>query len=42
MSGLKGRAFEAKKFEDHLALADSYEIDVLENGGLERKSVPMT
>jgi benzoyl-CoA 2,3-dioxygenase component B len=40
-SGLKGRAYEVKKFEDHLALEGSYEIDVPEDGGVERKSVPL-
>ena len=40
-SGLKGRAFETKKFEDHVALAGNYEIDILENGGITKKSVPM-
>jgi benzoyl-CoA 2,3-dioxygenase component B len=40
-AGLKGRAFEAKKFDDHVALEGSYEIDVLENGHIESKHVPL-
>jgi benzoyl-CoA 2,3-dioxygenase component B len=40
-SGLKGRAHEAKKFEDHVAMEGSYEMAVPANGALQTKLVPM-
>jgi len=40
-SGLKGRAHEGKKFEDHVAREGNYEIPVLDNGGLATRSVPL-
>jgi len=40
-SGLKGRAFEGKKFEDHVALDGTYEIDVLEDGAVSTTRIPM-
>jgi benzoyl-CoA 2,3-epoxidase subunit B len=39
-SGLKGRAHE-ERFEDHVALASGYELDLARNGKLERESVPL-
>jgi len=40
-SGLKGRAHEEKKFEDHLAMEGSYEMELLEDGALGSRSVPL-
>ncbi|MCP3981526.1 MAG: benzoyl-CoA 2,3-epoxidase subunit BoxB [bacterium] len=40
-SGLKGRAHEGKKFEDHLAMTGHYSIDVPTDGALENREVPM-
>ncbi len=40
-AGLKGRAHEEKKFEDHVALAGSYEIELAEGDALVRKAVPV-
>jgi benzoyl-CoA 2,3-dioxygenase component B len=40
-AGLKGRAHESKKFEDHVALEGDYEMSVLENGGVVTKTVPL-
>ncbi len=40
-AGLKGRAWEAKKFEDHVALEEFYEVDVAENGHISTKEVPL-
>ena len=40
-SGLKGRAHEEKKFEDHVAMEGEYAIDVVDNGKIERRTVPM-
>ena len=40
-SGLKGRAHEEKKFEDHVALDGLYELDLIDDGKLLRKSVPL-
>jgi len=40
-AGLKGRAHEEKKFEDHVALGGSYQIELVEDGSLTTKSVPM-
>jgi benzoyl-CoA 2,3-dioxygenase component B len=40
-AGLKGRAHEEKKFEDHVALAGSYEIELLEDGVIGTKTVPL-
>jgi len=39
-SGLKGRAKE-ERYPDHVALAGTYEMEVLENGRLVKKSVPL-
>jgi benzoyl-CoA 2,3-epoxidase subunit B len=39
-TGLKGRAHE-ERFEDHVALAGSYELDVPKEGRVERESVPL-
>lgn len=39
-SGLKGRAFE-DKYEEHLALNQSYELELPENGKLVKKEVEM-
>jgi len=39
-TGLKGRAKE-EKFADHVALIGEYDLEVLEQGNLARKSVPM-
>lgn len=40
-AGLKGRAYEAKKFEDHVALEGNYDVSLLEDGRLVSKSVPL-
>lgn len=40
-SGLKGRAHEMKKFEDHVALEGNYQMELIENGALTTKSVPL-
>jgi benzoyl-CoA 2,3-dioxygenase component B len=40
-AGLKGRAFESKKFDDHVALEGTYPIDVLDNGKIDSTRVPM-
>ncbi len=40
-AGLKGRAHETKKFEDHIALEGHYEIELLEAGRVVKKSVPL-
>jgi benzoyl-CoA 2,3-dioxygenase component B len=40
-AGLKGRAHEGKKFEDHVALAGTYAVEVVENGGIATKRVPV-
>jgi len=40
-SGLKGRAHEMKKFDDHVALEGNYEVELVENGSLTTKSVPL-
>jgi benzoyl-CoA 2,3-dioxygenase component B len=40
-AGLKGRAFETKKFDDHVALEGTYEVDVLDNGEIRRETVPI-
>ncbi len=40
-AGLKGRAHETKKFEDHIALEGQYEIELLEAGSVVSKSVPL-
>ena len=39
-TGLKGRAHE-ERFEDHVALTSSYEMDVPKDGKIARESVPM-
>ena len=40
-AGLKGRAHETKKFEDHIALDGLYEVELLEAGRVVNKSVPL-
>jgi len=40
-AGLKGRAHEGKKFEDHVALEGNYEMSLLEGGDVVTKSVPL-
>ena len=40
-AGLKGRAHEMKKFEDHVALSGDYTMEVLDNGGLAARTVPL-
>ena len=40
-SGLKGRAHEEKKFEDHLAMEGSYELELDEDGRLVKRHVPL-
>ena len=40
-AGLKGRAHESKKFEDHIALEGQYEMELLEAGQVVSKSVPL-
>ncbi len=40
-AGLKGRAYEMKRYEEHLALGDEYELAVLDNGAMSMESVPM-
>jgi benzoyl-CoA 2,3-epoxidase subunit B len=40
-AGLKGRANEEKKYEDHLALEGSYRMDVPEGGRLTGQEVPL-
>jgi benzoyl-CoA 2,3-dioxygenase component B len=40
-AGLKGRAHELKKFDDHVAREGSYEIELLDAGVLARRSVPL-
>ncbi len=40
-AGLKGRAWEGKKFDDHVALEQFYEVDVAENGHITKKEVPL-
>jgi benzoyl-CoA 2,3-dioxygenase component B len=40
-SGLKGRAHEVKKFEDHVAMEGSYEMSVPTDGALQTRLVPM-
>jgi benzoyl-CoA 2,3-dioxygenase component B len=39
--GLKGRAWEQKKHEDHVALDRTYELEVVEGGEVVRQSVPL-
>jgi len=39
-TGLKGRAKE-ERYKDHVALAGTYEMEVFEEGRLERKNIPM-
>ena len=39
-SGLKGRHREAK-YSDHLGLAETYPLDVLDNGRISRREVPL-
>jgi len=40
-SGLKGRAHETKKFEDHVAMHGTYELEVLGDGKIGTRSVPL-
>jgi benzoyl-CoA 2,3-dioxygenase component B len=40
-AGLKGRPKEEERYQDHLALEGSYEMDVYEQGRLVRKAVPL-
>jgi benzoyl-CoA 2,3-dioxygenase component B len=40
-AGLKGRAHETKKFEDHIALEGHYEVELLDAGQVVTKSVPL-
>jgi benzoyl-CoA 2,3-dioxygenase component B len=40
-SGLKGRAHEEKKFEDHVALEGCYAMELDENGRLVTRQVPL-
>ncbi len=40
-AGLKGRAHEEKKFEDHVALSGSYSMELVENGEIATKDVPL-
>jgi benzoyl-CoA 2,3-dioxygenase component B len=39
-TGLKGRAHE-ERFEDHVALTSTYEMDVPKDGAVQRESVPL-
>ncbi len=40
-AGLKGRAHEEKKFKDHVALKGTYQMELLENGNLTTRNVPL-
>ncbi len=40
-AGLKGRAHEGKKFDDHIARDGEYEMELWENGGIVSKAVPL-
>ena len=40
-SGLKGRAWETKKYEEHLLLEQFKEVDVFEDGRFRRETVPL-
>jgi len=40
-AGLKGRAHEGKKFDDHVAMTGQYAIDVLANGKVEENHIPL-
>ena len=40
-SGIKGRAWEEKRYEDHVALEGSYEIERVEDGRLVKEEVPL-
>jgi benzoyl-CoA 2,3-dioxygenase component B len=40
-SGLKGRAHEAKKFDDHMAIEGVYKMELLEDDRVVTKEVPM-
>jgi len=40
-TGLKGRFHEQKKYEDHRALDSTYSMDVVEEGRIQRKDVPL-
>jgi benzoyl-CoA 2,3-dioxygenase component B len=40
-AGLKGRAHEMKKFEDHVALTGDYTMEVVDNGGIATRTVPL-
>jgi benzoyl-CoA 2,3-epoxidase subunit B len=40
-SGLKGRAYEMKKYTDHQALEGAIEIDIVKNGQLAKEQIPL-
>lgn len=40
-AGLKGRAYEEKKYSEHTALGESYLVERPENGALQREEVPL-
>lgn len=40
-AGLKGRAHEGKKFDDHVAVKGVYEMEVLEDDRIVTKEIPM-
>jgi benzoyl-CoA 2,3-dioxygenase component B len=40
-AGLKGRAHESTKFEDHRGLSATYPMELLEDGGLVTKGIPL-
>jgi len=40
-AGLKGRAYEVKKFDDHVALEGTYQMEVLKDGKLSTRDVPL-
>ena len=40
-AGLKGRAHEGKKFDDHVAMKGVYEMEVLEDDRIVTKEIPM-
>jgi benzoyl-CoA 2,3-dioxygenase component B len=40
-SGIKGRAYEMKKYTDHLALEGSYDVDVVREGRVTKETVAL-
>jgi len=40
-SGLKGRAHESKKFDDHVAMEGIYQMEMLEEGAIKTKEIPI-